>query len=592
MKRRIIILMSVACMALLASCSEKIVPEEQKETPEANALTISMTFDSSQTKTTLGGANNRTPIWESGDEIWISDGTKNTTYVLTSSDIDEINNVASFQVSGLSGETVYAVYPAVAAVGVSEGNVVITLVNQDGSFAKANICAAKADVVPVDANTKSATLAFKNATAILKFLNPNVDDITRVEPPKVTGLLSNCTVSWSGTAIDDVTPLSTIESITSSPSFQTDGYCYIAVAPITIPSGSTFYLKNSIDDYRSWMKTSSDRTVVVNMIYGMPDMSSAAEANLYKYSVSGSKYVCISQRNLQYDGDFGFMPKPYSTVEPFQKSVRPAANPNYGYPSNPEPVGLFGWGTSGFHNDEDVYNTNYLPYNTSNTTVDPDYNNFGYGPSITYLGVGESWNKNATVAQYDWGYQLPMPKTGTKWRTPTGGAAGEWMYLLSRTGKCGFACITNVTVDTDIASPVDGVEGLPGIIILPDSFTDPLKQGAYAKDSFEPYDVSTMGKGNVEKVINKYTSEDWDNYMSPAGAIFLPCAGGRVGSIIDCNAYMGYYWSSTAWTASNTKSAFIVYFIFNKTSSTNPKITVEDSSRNRGRSVRLVHDIN
>ena len=134
----------------------------------------------------------------------------------------------------------------------------------------------------------------------------------------------------------------------------------------------------------------------------------------------------------------------------------------------------------------------------------------------------------------------------------------EWQYLFNTrdaaASKVGYAT----------------VGGVNGIIILPDNFTDPMKNngnGAFVPKSSTGWD------------INVYKSGDNWNAMESAGAVFLPAAGGRDGSSVSDVGFNGLYWSSTA---EDEYYAYYVHFNFNA--------VIPDSSKDssNGYSVRLI----
>lgn len=131
----------------------------EKEAP-TQTRTLVCSFDA--TKTTLDD-NGRSPKWAVGDKIKLIDATGSEEVTLTPDDIKDENSRIEIE-TNLQGETIYAVYPASAAVSTSVTDDVVefTTADQDGSFAKANICVAKED---------NGTLSFKNATAIVNVKN-------------------------------------------------------------------------------------------------------------------------------------------------------------------------------------------------------------------------------------------------------------------------------------------------------------------------------------------------------------------------------------------------------------------------------------
>ena len=106
-----------------------------------------------------------------------------------------------------------------------------------------------------------------------------------------------------------------------------------------------------------------------------------------------------------------------------------------------------------------------------------------------------------------------MTKKGkaNSWRTLS---SKEWNFLLNREGKCN----------------VGNVEGVNGLILLPDDFKSPGQKFWLSKWGW---------------MSNKYTAEQWME-MESAGAVFLPAAG-YLGcffmTVVDLNE-RGDYWSS------------------------------------------------
>ena len=161
----------------------------------------------------------------------------------------------------------------------------------------------------------------------------------------------------------------------------------------------------------------------------------------------------------------------------------------------------------------------------------------------------------------DWG-TAAASGIGSGWRTLS---KDEWTYLLENrplaAEKVGFATVADKH----------------GIVILPDYFIDPRRNGG--SEAFRP--KATTGYG-----ANIYTADDW-TAMESAGAVFLPAGGVRLGTTVNIDAegisgteYGGYY--ST--TSSNDKNSYSLYII--------PNYIDAQYNRSRiyGHSVRLVSD--
>ena len=144
------------------------------------------------------------------------------------------------------------------------------------------------------------------------------------------------------------------------------------------------------------------------------------------------------------------------------------------------------------------------------------WDKFGWSTSAITYGMSTSTSSSTYSGNFvDWGATM-----GTGWRTLSN---DEWTYLFqSRTdasSKWGYATVA----------------GKAGIIIVPNDFTDPMKNNG----SSAFVGSSTTGWG-----ANVYTEGDNWNAMQSAGCVFLPAAGNRDGTTVK-NAGTGYYWSSS-----------------------------------------------
>ena len=222
------------------------------------------------------------------------------------------------------------------------------------------------------------------------------------------------------------------------------------------------------------------------------------------------------------------------------------------------------WAWSFFSNQYDYYNA----YNENN------WDKFCWvGASGALNSEPDKWGISTSMAnsdfgtndddklKSDWGYRI-----GTGWRTPTN---DEWTYLLKTrdgaTSKYGFAT----------------VNGVYGIIILPDVFVDPRRNMNDDTDYFVGKAPSNYGYNR-----NVYDSDGWAD-MEKNGAVFLPAAGDRLGVEFYDAGTDGDYWSSTAAPTSDFSNAYRMSFVSNSLSIGNSK-----SSRSYGLSVRLVRDAN
>ena len=245
-----------------------------------------------------------------------------------------------------------------------------------------------------------------------------------------------------------------------------------------------------------------------------------------KFSVSAGKQVQFSKGNLQYHAStqtWQFASKQYEFIGKDNKNIGKAYNGL---------IDLFGWGTG------------YDP--THSTEVESDYYDY-----------------------VEWGYNA-ISNGGNKvkmWRTLE---ASEWAYIF--TGRD----------NADILFGLGNIDGVKGVILLPDDWT--LPEGAFFTPSTSKglvYQNGVFKNSNLDNFShNTYTGSQWKT-MESAGAVFLPAAGIRTyDKEISDNGLAGYYWSST-WDG-----AYFAYFLNFDHESLTP-----NSVKYRicyGRSVRLV----
>ena len=200
-------------------------------------------------------------------------------------------------------------------------------------------------------------------------------------------------------------------------------------------------------------------------------------------------------------------------------------------------IDLFGWATSGYNRCSPFW-TETSPY---------------------YYGNG---NTNIMGTNYDWGVYNAIynPKTSSTdapgiWRTLT---FDEWNYLLN-----------NRITTSGIRYAKAIVNGVEGLIIVPDNWND-ITYHLFCSNSY-----SALYTSNIISAL------DWGT-LENAGAIFLPGAGLRNGcsiSVIGC----GNYWSTDCYDSDN---AYALGICFSEN-----WLTTNRSTRNKGRSVRLVRDV-
>ncbi len=178
-------------------------------------------------------------------------------------------------------------------------------------------------------------------------------------------------------------------------------------------------------------------------------------------------------------------------------------------------VTLFCWGTSGYNHGAAYY----MPYSTN--AKYPSYNVYGDSKKNIFDEDGRA----------DWGYNEIANGGGAnkQWRVLT---KDEWHYILvDRPGaasKYGQATINN---------------RYAGLVILPDDWSEPY-EGCFVAGVANEYET------------NKYTLSQW-SMMEEAGALFLPTAGRRCGTIaFGAGSYL-FVWTSTVYNDKRSCCVFV-----------------------------------
>lgn len=157
---------------------------------------------------------------------------------------------------------------------------------------------------------------------------------------------------------------------------------------------------------------------------------------------------------------------------------------------------------------------------------------FGWGTGSNPTTVGE-YDDYSTYT--DWGAN-PISNGGNQ--------AGLWRALT----KDEMGYVINGRANADSLFALGTVEGVYGLIILPDTWTlpagctfTPSVQKGLVWDNAGKYFLNE-NRDNYEH--NVYTQEQWAA-MEANGAVFLPAAGYRYDIDMFDTQYAGYYWYST-----------------------------------------------
>lgn len=244
--------------------------------------------------------------------------------------------------------------------------------------------------------------------------------------------------------------------------------------------------------------------------------------------------VAFSQGNLQYQAStdkWRFAEHQYDYIGNAVGNTTAEAN----RATQSDWIDLFGWATSG----NSASGTRYQPWQSSNS--DNNYGNTSKSDG-TNPGSGENWD----ASKADWGQNM----TGT-WRTLK---STEWNFLINQ--RKNYANLRTYAT----------VHGFQGLILLPDGWTVAASE------------VASLTMSMSNKTVS---DGDW-TILEKEGAVFLPAAGYRYGTAVYYAGTYGYYWSSTA------NSATYAYHLYFYSGSVYPQ---NYYYRYYGYSVRLVQDL-
>ena len=271
------------------------------------------------------------------------------------------------------------------------------------------------------------------------------------------------------------------------------------------------------------------------------------------FSVSPTKKVYFSKGNLQYQASTKTWRFAETQWERRLYDNREISSSYCGW------IDLFGGGTSGWN----CGNTYYQPWSSN------DQEGAKYGPK-------GSKNLTGSFSKSDWGVYNKIKNGGNvvgQWRTLT---KEEWMYVFEE---------RSTTSGIRYARAV--VNDVFGMILLPDNWdesiytlkkTNKKKVSLFENDYYNGYG-SSYGVG-----ANVITQDDWMEYFESNGAVFLPCAGYRLGKKYDYSKYTsgGGYWSASDYDGIHAYNlSFDEYYL-------SPDSHGDD--RFYGLSVRLVQD--
>ena len=454
-------LLCATITVLAAASCEKCEITDNSGTPEGILRTITCCLESSEdTKGTLDGT---TPTWEVGDKIWISNGTESQTITLSEYEIDEEKNIAYLS-TYLTGSTLYAVYPASAQNGVSDGKIGIKIpVSTNGSFSGGHIAVAQGDI----------TMSFKNAVTLFKITT--ADNTKTVSVASTSPIAGNFNVTYGGTPTVEAGS-GTSNSVSLTPASVGDNY--VATAPGVQFSDFTFTATNT-DDEKAIRQSTKSTVTQINTIYPIG-------------AVSGWRL----ESDATLSGTF--------TVNDSGKRVKFSRGNLYG-------VSTYGDVISSYHFEDNQYSfcadhqfahLSRLSFTTSNFDL--------YGYTWRLMSASLDSSKDNT-SDYEWDYLL-------FYRTVNGGNGDGHSYVnYSKNGvtidgvthKGAFLFPDGYSGTTDMSTLTWAQINTAGIVFLP--AVGYQLNGSYTVDySNSDYWSSTQEDMNASYVSIYYSDEEYD----------------------------------------------------------------------------------
>ena len=420
------------------------------------------------------------------------------------------------------------------------------------------------------ANSTQVGLDFTNLCALLKIQFSSAMEIAAITVSSTsTPLWGKATISGTDAptlstpsleglnTTDNTVTLDCTNNGTAAGGVRSSGPFYVVLPPATNVDNLTINIykfnSNSTNPITLYTRTAGNQiNINAGYIYNHGELGDFSQSGISvipypglgigEFSVNENKKVRFSLGNLQYKAktktwrialnQWDFVGNSTNGISGNNASISQTNN-NW--------IDLFGYGTSG------VAHNGYTYYPYTSTDITSDY------ASVTIQNTNHDWGVNMISN----GGNQP-----NKWRTLT---KDEFNYLLNER--------SNSNQLRHINCQVNGINGVKGMIILPDNF--PINQS--------PYNTSSWQWGFL-------SSTQW-NRVAALGAIFLPITGYRINTDLytfyenSSSNSKGYYWTSQY----DSDRSIAYYWKFD---SNNSSGSFGDAYTYMGYAVRLVRDVN
>lgn len=500
--------LSVAVVAalLFAACSDKEATRVFEASTEGGA---------GNGKVSLSGTAIR---WSDDDTIRLFDTyDKAADYRLVSGAGASHAQFAYSSGSDLSGGTVRSVYPASLATSPTQITLPATQTTTDGSLS----------ALPGYAVSNTNSLRYYNICGLVRFRLAATSDVSLCAIAVTTNIPTNGVASLSGSATSTAitTPsgsTTTTLACTTPQNIATPHDFYMYLPPATY---TTFSVVLRTADGATCTRTASSpititRAQITNINLTSLDFAAPLPAGALpgKFSIGAHDTVRFAQGNLQYQASsrtWRFHNNQYDMIRRDNENVSSTYS---GW------IDLFGWGTSGWNSHANAYQ----PWSTSTTNAD------------YYPGGSKNNALTGSYARADWGVYNAIDNGGNAaglWRVLT---RDEWAYLSATRSASTVGGVANARFTHGMVGDVIGAILFPDVYVHPASLPSPVYVNVEV--------ASHLG--------NVYTAAEWA-LMEQAGAVFLPYAGRREGTVATTYNSFGCYWTSTPVNASRAWTLYV-----------------------------------
>lgn len=482
-------LFAALCVVIAAaSCAKEV--QTQNEANPAEGLTITCTFEANEaTKSTpVATETGLAPRWQAGDKIKVygfKDGDEAGNIVIELADKDILDGGKKFRFTlpakwdlGLD-DFIYAMYPASAMTGVQHGageygKIFFDIpAEQDGTFASANICGAKAPIY-------EPQLRFKNLTTVFRVIAPSSQYTKLTLSHAMGGNLCGSSYAYN---IDGTMGVYTSEGSSSVSVDINSPEVYFTVSPTTgyLTSGSTLTFDPVPGVKSQTIEITRNNKLSKGLYYnlGCPVEDDFIPA---VFSVSAGKKVLFSK------GNFWFNPQSDPMVAGFEETQYVLG-------------GIFDTPLSRIQSDH-----NHLFHWYSDIKRAALYVSSTRAEDHTSLFTNDPDNCAKANSKF-----AVNGKTGI-WRVLTGGPDGEWDYLLNKrivNGGTGEGkSFQRATINSD-------GEGVFGMIIYPDNYIAQTGDDSYTAEQWTAMESSgcvflaASGSGTINGCIEERNEVGW-----------------------------------------------------------------------------------